>query len=164
MKILLIFFITYMGALNTINAEVLSCKDASGNVIFTDNRLDCDITKDDSDRENGIVIVNTSPRCGKKSTNKHKVNYCTPSREYYRAGKGWAIYLEKTLVDDNKLYADKALKKLEKSLDEILEKLPDTAARQLKSLDIYLMKGEKFGVDEGGMSYKRPGEAKKIII
>jgi hypothetical protein len=156
MKILLILFVIYVSALSTVNAEVLSCKDTTGNVIFTDNQLDCDIAKGDSN----IVIINTSANCGKKAVNKHKVDYCTPRREYYRAGKNWTIYLEKILVDDNKSYADKALNKLEQNLDEIIEKLPVNAARQLKSLDIYLMKGEKSGIDEGGMSYIRPGEAK----
>ena len=160
MKRLLFFFITYISVFNTVYAEVLSCKDASGKDIFTDNRLDCAIAKDENNKKNDMVVIKSSPSCGKKVINKHKVDYCTPRREYYRAGKIWTIYLEKILVDQNKPYADKALNKLERSLEEIIDNLPANAVRQLKSLDIYLMKGEESGIDEGGMSYIRPGEAK----
>lgn len=137
----------------SVNAEILSCKDKSGKTIFTDISSHCAV----SDQDN-ITEINVKNHCGKKVVNKHKVDYCTPRREYYKTGNDWAIYLEQTLVDADKSYADKALNKLERSLNEIIAKLPANAARQLKKLDIYLMKGEKSSVDEGGMSYIRPGE------
>ena len=158
MKILLISFITLISAYQYVNAEVLSCTDESGQTIFTDNRLDCASTEEDNISD--IKTIHSSQSCGKKVTNKHKVDYCTPRREYYRAGNTWNIYLEQALADENQAYADKALHKLERSLEEIIVKLPPNSARQLKKLNIYLMKGEKSGVGEGGMSYIRPGEAK----
>lgn len=156
------FFITLIGALNTVNAEVFSCKGKSGNAIFTDERSQCAVVKGNSN-ENDINKIdipesNVIFRCGKKAINKHKVDYCTPRREYYKTGNSWTIYLEQSLVDTDKAYADKALNKLEQNLNEIIAKLPPTAAQQLKKLDVYLMKGEKSGVNEGGMSYIRPGE------
>lgn len=157
---LLMLFMVLTGAMISAKAEVLSCKDQSGNIIFTDNRSHCALTEGDSSENsnNEITEIKVSPHCGKKVVNKHKVNYCSPRREYYKTGKNWTIYLEQTLVDENKDYANKALNKLEQNLNAIIAKLPINAARQLKKLDIYLMKGEKSGVGEGGMSYIRPGE------
>lgn len=154
-----------VGSISSVDAEVLSCKDHSGNTIFTDNRSHCAMSKNESgtSNKNSITSVKTATmniphHCGKKVKNKHKVDYCTPRRAYYKTGEQWTIYLEKALVDTDKAYADKALNKLEQNLNEIIAKLPPKAARQLKKLDIYLMKGEKSGVGEGGMSYIRPGE------
>ncbi len=165
--VILILLVSLVGEIPSAHAEVLSCKDHSGNTIFTDNRSHCAASKNDSaiGNENGITIVKTveaqtTQRCGKRVKNKHEVDYCTPRREYYKTGTNWTIYLEQILVDTDKAYADKALNKLEQNLNEIVAKLPPTAAQQLKKLDIYLMKGEKSGVNEGGMSYIRPGEPK----
>ncbi|MDX2370839.1 MAG: hypothetical protein QNK36_20955 [Colwellia sp.] len=164
-RFLLMLLIVLVGDVTSVQAEVLSCKDHSGNTIFTDNRSHCTTKKDDSaeSSDNDIVVVEipeikVSTKCGKRVKNKHKVDYCTPRREYYKVRSRWTIYLEKRLVDTDNSYADKALNKLEKNLNEIIEKLPPNAARQLKKLDIYLMKGEKSGINEGGMSYIRPGE------
>ncbi|WP_435277332.1 hypothetical protein ACMAZF_20535 (plasmid) [Psychrobium sp. nBUS_13] len=165
--LLIILLVGLVGALPLAYAEVLSCKGHSGNTIFTDNPSHCATIKNDSaiGNEKGRKTANTAQvqtiqRCGKRVKNKHKVDYCTPRRKYYKAGTNWTIYLEKILVDADKAYADRALNKLEQNLNEIISKLPPTAARQLKKLDIYLMKGEKSGVNEGGMSYIRPGEPK----
>ena len=133
-------------------SEVVSCIDKQGKTLFTDNKTLC--------ANKNIAAVKITPKCGKKVAYKHQVNYCKPRRAYQRAGRNWAIYLEKSLVESDKILADKALLKLEKNLNEIIGILPANPARKLKELDIYLMWGKKSpnGGRAGGMSYIRPGE------
>ncbi|MEW6989199.1 hypothetical protein AADZ91_00805 [Colwelliaceae bacterium 6441] len=154
------FLILFLAEIPSVYGEVLSCLDHSGNTIYTDNRSHCATNESPSTKniQQKNTLTKASDKCGKVVKNKHKVDYCTPRREYYKTESHWTIFLERTLVDTDKEYADKALNKLEKNLNEIVAKLPPNAARQLKKLTIYLMKGEKSGVDEGGMSYIRPGE------
>lgn len=154
---LLVIFILLIGAFTSVNAKVLQCQDHSGNTIFTDNASLCAIANDISN--NVITEIATKRHCGKKVVNKHKVDYCSPRRDYYKKGSNWTIYLEQRLVDEDKALADNSLKKLEKNLNEIINLLPANPARELKKLDVYLMKGEKSPIGEGGMSYIRPGEA-----
>lgn len=162
-----IFLLCLYCYISSAKAEIVSCKDYLGNTIFTDNRALCVLSGEEQDATDINEVKLAKPieainkqACGKQVKNKHKVDYCTPRREYYKTGDSWTIYLEQSLVDSDKPYADKALNKLETNLNEIIAKLPRHAAQQLKKLDVYLMKGEKSGVDEGGMSYIRPGEAK----
>ena len=147
--------IVLISIVTPVSAKVLQCMDLSGNTIFTDNESLCVNTHGNGDE---IKEIATKTHCGKKVKNKHKVDYCNPRREYYKRGHQWTIYVEQTLVDQEKVLADNSLQKLEKNLNEIIVALPVSAARQLKKLDIYLMKGEKSPINEGGMSYIRPGE------
>ena len=135
------------------HAQVLSCKDKYGKTLFTDNKSLCENLD--------FTQIKVTHRCGKKVAYKHKANYCKPRREYIRTGKKWTIYLEKTLVEGDETLANKALFKLEKNLNEIIDILPVRPARKLKELDVYLLWGKKSpnGGRAGGMSYIRPGEA-----
>jgi len=153
-RALLVLLMVLISVILPATARVIQCSDASGKAIFTDNESLCVVNNNQEE----ITEIATKRYCGKKVKNKHKVDYCSPQREYYQKGNTWTIYLEQVLVDEEQVLADKALKKLEKNLNEIISLLPVNAARQLKRLDIYLMKGEKSGADEGGMSYIRPGE------
>lgn len=162
-KILVMLSIFNAGVIS-VNAQVISCTDYSGKTIFTDNESLCNTSQNgqqDSDiKVVGLSDINVPYNCGKKAVNKHKVDYCSPKRSYYQVGNSWHIYVEKILVDTDKANADKAINKLEQSLNKIMTLLPRHVVAELKKLDVYLMKGEKSGVDEGGMSYIRPGEAR----
>jgi hypothetical protein len=133
-------------------AEVILCEDKMGKIIFTDNKSLCIGLK--------TKTIKTDESCGKQPEYEHKINYCTPRRQYQRAGNDWTIYLEKSMADGDKALSDKAIKKIEKNLNEILFLLPKKAAEELSKIDIYLMWGEKspHGGRSSSMAYIRPGE------
>lgn len=179
---LLVLCIMLASSFISVNAEFLSCKNKSGNTIFTDNSSHCAVTKMDdnednateikiSDRtvnsnksnnskKNNSITINALAKCGKKATNKHKVNYCSPRREYQKTGKNWTVYLEQSLVSGDKTLADKALSKLEHNLNEIIALLPAKAAKRLKKIDFYIMWGKPSpnGGRASSMGYFRKGQ------
>jgi hypothetical protein len=180
---LLVLCITLASSFISVNAEFLSCKNQSGNTIFTDNSSHCAVTKMDDNatgtkisdttnksrsnsnksstsNKNKRVVSHTLAKCGKKATNKHKVNYCSPRREYQKTGKNWTIYLEQSLVSGDKTLADKALSKLEHNLNEIIALLPAKAVKRLNKLDFYIMWGKPSpnGGRASSMGYFRKGQ------
>ena len=147
MVALCIFFSSFVNA-----ATIIKCKDLSGNVVFTQNKDDCD------KNYNHTSATYTE---NKSENNKHKVNYRAPYREYINIQGNWEIYIESSLRDGNyKLYKS-SLRKLEKVLNEVFSILPASAAIKLSSLKFFLLWGEKSppGGRKSGMSYIRKDES-----
>ena len=133
------------------SAGIIKCKNSAGNVVFTQNKLDC----------NGSV-EHKEVRLSKRSPplDKTKINYRVPHRDYVREKGKWDIRVESVLLDgDRELYRT-SLVKLNEILDDIFSVLPTRAGEELSSLTVFLMWGESSpnGGRKSGMSYIRKGE------
>ena len=84
------------------------------------------------------------------------VNFREPAREYVeRAAGGWKVWVERELVEGYPDLADKALRRLDAKLGELLRLLPASSRAQLQQLPIFLMLGEesKAGGRNNGAEY-----------
>ncbi len=133
-------------------ADAVRCKDKSGSVIFTDNVRLC--------YGNDKKVISATSLNKEIPKKKAKANFRIPQRTYQKANSAWNIHTEKSLIDGDPELAQKSLKKLEKSLEEIFSVLPENPASRLRGISFYLMWGKQspHGGRKSGMSYIREGE------
>jgi hypothetical protein len=84
------------------------------------------------------------------------VNYREPGREYVeRAAGGWKVWVERELAEGYPDLADKALRRLDAKLGELIRLLPASSHARLQQLPIFLMLGEeaKAGGRDNGAEY-----------
>lgn len=137
-----------------VHADVLSCTDAKGQTIYTDNHALC--------KWGQAKPVKVDARAQNNQASKGKVNYRIPARQYDSVGTSYKVYIEHDLRTGDPQLADAAIEKLEVTLKEIFFVLPQKPAKELSELTFYLMWGEGSpnGGRKSGMSYIRPGEPK----
>lgn len=137
-----------------VRADVLSCTDAKGKTIFTDDRARCNGAQVKSVKVDAAMPINQE--------NKGKVNFRIPSRNYDSVGSSYQVFIERDLVEGNAKLASQATQKLEATLKEIFSVLPEAPSQKLSQLRFYLMWGEESPVGgyKSGMSYFRLGEPK----
>lgn len=137
-----------------VHADVLSCTDAKGQTIYTDNRALCNGAQ--------AKTLKADARAQSNQANKGKVNYRIPARQYDPVGTSYKVYVEHDFRTGDPQLADAAIQKLEVTLKEIFSVLPQKPAKELSQLTFYLMWGEGSpnGGRKSGMSYIRPGEPK----
>lgn len=137
-----------------VHADVLSCTDAKGQTIYTDNRALCKGAQAKSVKADASAQSNQA--------NKGKVNYRIPARQYDPVGTSYKVYVEHDFRTGDPQLADAAIQKLQVTLKEIFSVLPQKPAKELSQLTFYLMWGEGSpnGGRKSGMSYIRPGEPK----
>ncbi|MCU7904907.1 MAG: hypothetical protein KZQ76_03465 [Candidatus Thiodiazotropha sp. (ex Epidulcina cf. delphinae)] len=144
---------------STAIAEVVRCKDKSGQIIFTDNPRLC------SSKEQETIVLKSDNQYTSivdiKTKRRIKTNFRVPKRLYKKADSTWVIYIEKNLLANDPSLGQQALSKLELNLNDIFDKLPPVAASRLKSLSFYLMWGKQSTKEKplNGLSYIRKGEA-----
>lgn len=126
-------------------AAIIQCKDASGQLIYTDKAFNCA-----TDEQSTVKLVSKS----------QPVNYRFPARNYRQLSGDWRIFYESNMpVLDEKLFTS-ASEKLLDALNRIESQLPQAAVQRLKALKIYLMWGEASpqGGEKSGMRFVRTGE------
>ncbi|BBB69853.1 hypothetical protein UNDYM_5600 [Undibacterium sp. YM2] len=119
--------------------DILSCKDENGKTIYTDSAAKCE----------GQV----QKFQGHDSATSGKANFSSPRRSYQTIAGDWKILVEQDMAAADPKLTTAASNKLQQALTEILGKLPTASHQHVKSLNFYLMWGEKSpkGGEKSGM-------------
>ncbi|MCR9214232.1 MAG: hypothetical protein NXI13_10980 [Proteobacteria bacterium] len=106
------------------------------------------------------AIVSSQKTNNISIASKPKVNFRSPKRAYKKIWSDWNIYVEKSIYSGDPQLADEAIEKLEDNLELIFDILPIEAARNLETIDFYLLWGTDVpeGGRKSGLSYIRDGE------
>ena len=110
-------------------ADILSCKDANGKTIYTDNTANC--------------VGQAQKHDVHDSVTSGQANYRSPPRIYQSIPGEWKILVEQDMAAADPKITAAASSKLQQALTEILSKLPAASHQHVKSLNFYLMWGEK---------------------
>ena len=125
--ILLLCAASYSASL--FSAPILNCKSPTGQTIFTDDIRKCGTQK----------ATELHPKISEAT----RVNYRYPERQYEKVTSRWPIFIERPEKEsDQKLY-DKAVSRLEKTLDLVFSKFPQQSHTKLKTVTYYIMRGPK---------------------
>lgn len=132
-------------------AEIIKCQDSNGNVVFTQNRSDC---------SGKVEYKSVNLPTQYSRSDKERVSYRYPKRDYIRERGRWDIRIEKELFKGAPDLYKSSRDKLNDVLDDVFSLLPSRAANNLSDLTIFLMWGEESanGGRKSGMSYIRKGE------
>ncbi|WP_226647335.1 DUF4124 domain-containing protein [Microbulbifer variabilis] len=132
------------------HAEVFSCK-VDGRVVFTDDRKNCG-------SEASSVELNLKE--------DKRVNYRYPERKYEDRSGAYSIFVESPESRKDKQKLDRAVDRLNKTLDLIFNKIPISSHSYLKDTDFYIMIGpkSKLGGEKNGLRYfPKSGDSKLLI-
>lgn len=109
-----------------------------------------------------ILFVQTAISGMYEAIQQKPVNYRQPPREYrVFSTNGWTIEVEKQLLTDNQRIADKAVSRLARKLNEVVEMLPAASRKRIVNRRIFLMYGPKAKNDgrDNGAEYFQPHAA-----
>ncbi|MDP1978534.1 DUF4124 domain-containing protein [Undibacterium sp.] len=120
-------------------ADILSCKDANGKTIYTDNTANC--------------VGQAQKHDVHDSVTSGLANYRSPPRIYQSIPGEWKILVEQDMAAADPKLTAAASSRLQQALASILEKLPAASHAYVKGLNFYLMWGPKSpkGGQKGGM-------------
>jgi len=120
-------------------AEALRCTDENGKTIYTDSAAKC--------------AGQVQKFQGHESATTGKANFSSPRRSYQTIPGDWKILVEQDMAAADPKLTAAASNKLQQALTEILGKLPVASHPHVKSLNFYLMWGEKSpkGGEKSGM-------------
>lgn len=110
------------------------------------------------------MIYTDDPRkCGQQPVNNIKlkipkqtrVNYRYPERQYDKINSHWPIWIERPEQEADKAVYDKAVARLEKTLDQLFSIFPPHSHEKLKTVTYYIMRGPKssLGGEEAVLRY-----------
>ncbi len=152
----LLFILLLSGFLvETHAATITKCQDSNGKVLYTEDPSDCY-----SEKEVLSFAVKE-----KILSEKERISYRVPQRNYIQEPGKWRIYVEASMHKGNsKLYRE-SVDTLKNVIDKLFSTIPAHAAQQLESLKFYLMWGEASpdGGRKSGMSYIRKGEPENYL-
>lgn len=132
------------------HAEVFSCK-VDGRVVFTDDRKNC------GSKASSVELNLKEDK---------RVNYRYPERKYEDRSGAYSIFVESPENRKDKQKLDRAVDRLNKTLDLIFNKIPISSHSYLKDTDFYIMIGpkSKLGGEKNGLRYfPKSGDSKLLI-
>ena len=135
-----------------ISAAVLTCKTPEGKTFFTDDPRKC-----------GKQLVSEVNLDIPKQT---RVNYRYPERQYDKVESRWPIYIERPEKESDKQLYNKAIARLEKTLDLVFASFPPHSHAQLKTVTYYIMRGPKasLGGEDAILRYAGHNRTKKYSL
>lgn len=133
-------------------AQILTCKSPEGKTIYTDDARKCGTQKT---AELHLDIP--------KDT---RVNYRYPERQYDAVESRWPIFIERPEREADKKLYNKAVRRLEKTLDLAFTKFPQPSHEQLKTVTYYIMRGPKssLGGEDSVLRYAPHGSTKRYSL
>lgn len=129
-------------------ATILTCKAPDGKTIYTDDPRKCG-------KQKAAEVQLDIP----KGT---RVNYRYPERQYDAVPNRWPIFIERPETESDRKVYEKAVKRLEKTLDLVFSKFPLPSHAKLKSVTFYIMRGPKssLGGEDSVLRYAAHGSTK----
>lgn len=133
-------------------AAVLSCKTPNGKSIFTDDPKKC-----------GKQPIAEVQLAIPKQT---RVNYRYPERLYDRSDSHWPIFIERPERPADTDVYNKAIKRLEKTLDQVFSTFPSHSHSKLKTVTYYIMRGPKssLGGEDAVLRYAGHNSTKEYSL
>jgi hypothetical protein len=150
LTILLIFTASFSSSLFA--AQILTCKSPEGKTIYTDDARKCGAQK-------AAELHLDIP----KDT---RVNYRYPERQYDAVESRWPIFIERPERESDKKLYNKAVRRLEKTLDLAFTRFPQPSHEQLKTVTYYIMRGPKssLGGEDSVLRYAPHGSTKRYSL
>lgn len=119
----------FVSSIHPVAAAILNCKAPDGKMIYTDDPRKC-----------GTQPVAEVKLDIPKQT---RVNYRYPERQYDKITSHWPIFIERPEKESDRIIYNKAIARLEKTLDQIFASFPQHSHGKLKTVTYYIMRGPK---------------------
>lgn len=138
MKAIVILIVVWTFS-ESVCADIFSCT-VDGQAVFTDDRSKC--------KSNISHVELNLPEA-------KRVNYRYPERKYTNRSRDFSIFIESPESDQDSYDMDRAVERLNTTLELIFNVIPKSSHAYLKKTDFYIMIGPKakLGGEKGGLRY-----------
>ena len=131
-------------------ADIFSCT-KDGKKIYTDDKSQCGQT---------VSKIHLDIQ------QSHRVNYRYPARTYENKSSSYLIFVETPETEKDKVNMDKAVKRLNETLDLVYNAIPQKNHSYLKNITFYIMIGpnSKLGGERSGLRYHPKSGDMRLLL